>query len=94
MLVIPLRLRASPLRLLKLFVPVFESQDFLDVKSVLARTPILRDPVDQHRDFRHWRIHPVEQAQFEGQRYLLESFRPIRLDPPIFDLLGASDDLR
>jgi hypothetical protein len=56
------------------------------VQNVFASTSVLRDLVDQHRDLGHWRIHPVQQAQFEGHRYLLESLRPVRLDLPIFDL--------
>jgi hypothetical protein len=41
---------------------MFESQNFLDVQLVHASTAILGDPVDHHRDFRDWRIHPVEQS--------------------------------
>jgi hypothetical protein len=55
----------SALGLSTLFVPVLESQNLLDVQSVLASAMILRDPVDQHGHFRHWRIHPVQQPQFE-----------------------------
>lgn len=63
MLVFPLRLRASPLRLPGSLVPVLEAQNLLNVQSVLASA--FRDPVNEHRDFWHGRIHPVEQAQFE-----------------------------
>ena len=42
-------------------VPVFESQNFLDVQSVFASTAIFCDPMDQHRDLGDWGIHPVEQ---------------------------------
>jgi hypothetical protein len=64
------------------------------MKAVFARTPILRDPVDQHRDFGYWRIHPVQQPQFKWHRDLREALRPVRLDLAVFDLLRASDDLR
>ena len=83
----------SPRGLLASLVPVLESQNLLDMKAVFARTPILGDPVDQHGHLWHWRIHPVQQPQFEWHRDLRETFRPIWLDLAIFDLLGASDDL-
>jgi len=67
---------------------MFEPQDLLDVQSVLTRTP--GDFVYQHRDLRHWRIHPVEQAKCEWQRNLREALRPIGLDLAAFDLLRAS----
>lgn len=74
-------------------VPVLESQNFLDVQLVFARTAVLRDLADQYRDFRDRAIHPVEQAQLEGHRDLPEPLRPIRLDLAVFDLLGVRDDL-
>jgi hypothetical protein len=46
-------------------VPMLVVQHLLDVQSVFASAAILDDPVDQHRDLWHGRIHPVEQAQFE-----------------------------
>ena len=42
-----------PLRLLPPLVPVFESQNFLDVQPIFACPAILRYRVDQHTDF--WR---------------------------------------
>ena len=71
---------------------MLEPQDFLDVQSVFAPTP--GDPVDQHRDFWHGRIHPVQQPQFKRQRDLRETLRPIGFDLAIFDLLRARDDFR
>ena len=69
------------------------SQDFLDVQLVFARTAVLRDLVDQHRDFGDWRIHAVEQPQFKWHADLRETLRPVRFDLAVFDLLGACDDL-
>jgi hypothetical protein len=63
------------------------------VQSVLVSTAVLRDLVNQDRDFGYWAIHPVEQAQFKWKRDPREAFRPIRLDLAIFDLLSASDNL-
>jgi hypothetical protein len=69
-------------------------QDFFDVQSVFPCPVILPDPVDQYRYLWNWRIHPVEQAQFEWQRDLRKALRPIWFDPAVFDLLCARDDLR
>ena len=73
---------------------MLESQNFLDVQLVFTSTAVLRDSVDQHCDFRYWRIHPVEQAQFERHRNLLEALCPVGLDLAVFDLFRASDDFR
>ena len=75
-------------------VPVLETQNLFYVQSVLVSAAILRDPVDQHRDFGYGWIHPVAEAQFEWQRNHRESFRPIGLDPAVLDLLCARYDLR
>jgi hypothetical protein len=53
---------------------MLESQNFPNVQSVFASAAILGDFVDQHRDFGDWRIHPVQQAQFEGNRNLREAY--------------------
>lgn len=82
----------SPLRLLRPLIPMLEPQHLLDVQPILARTTILHDPVDQHRDFWHRWIHAVQQPQFEWQRDFREPLRPVRLDLAVFDLLGARDD--
>ena len=84
----------SPLGLSRSLVPMLESQNLLDMKAVFSSAAILRDPVDQHRNFWHGRIHPVQQPQFEWLRDLRETLRPIRLDLAVFDLLGASDNFR
>jgi hypothetical protein len=55
----------SPFRLLPPPVPILESQNLLYVQSVFVGAAILRDPMDQHRDFGDWRIHPIDQAQFK-----------------------------
>jgi hypothetical protein len=68
---------------------MLETKNLLDVKSVFASA--FCDPVDQHRDFRHGRIHPVER-EFEWQRHFPESFRPIQFDLTVLDLLRASDN--
>ena len=73
---------------------MFESQNLLDVQSVFASAVILGDPVDQHGDFWDWRIHPVQQAQFEGHRNLREAPCPIGLDLAVLDLFRASNDFR
>lgn len=73
---------------------MLEAQNFLDVQLVFTRTAVLRDFVYQHRDFGDWRIHPVEQAQFKWNGYLLKPFRPVGFDLAVLDLLGARDDLR
>jgi hypothetical protein len=73
---------------------MLESHNFLDVQLVLTCGFVLRDLVDQQRDFGHWRIHAVEYAQFEGHSHLREALCPVGLDLAIFDLLGARDDLR
>ena len=59
---------------------MLEPQNFLDVQSVITRTSILSDPVDQHNDFWHGRIHSIEQAQ-------------LRFDLAVLDLFRARDDL-
>jgi hypothetical protein len=41
-------------------IPMFESQNFLDVQLVFPGTAILRDFADKDCDLRHWTIHPVE----------------------------------
>lgn len=73
---------------------MLEVKNFLDVQLVLASAAILGDLVDQHGDFRYWRVHPVQQTEFERQRDLLEALRPIGLNLTIFNLLGACDDRR
>ena len=73
---------------------MFESQNLLDMQSVLSSTAILVDPMDQHRDFWDWRIHPVQQSQFEGHRNLRQALCPIGLDLAVLDLFRASDDFR
>src|SRR5271168_2479016 len=40
------------------------------------------------------RSHAVQQPQFEWQRHLRESFRPVGLDLAVFDLLRPRNDLR
>jgi hypothetical protein len=82
----------SPLGLSRSLVPTLESQNLLDMKAVFSSAAILRDSMDQNRDFRHGRIHPFEQPQFEWHRDLRETRRPIWLDLAIFALLGAPDD--
>ena len=50
----------SPLGFLPSLVPMFETQNLLDVQLVITSAAVLRDLVDQHRDLGNWRIHPVE----------------------------------
>jgi hypothetical protein len=71
---------------------VLESQDLLDVQSVFPSASVLRDSVDQHRHLWDWRIHPVQQAQFERYRNLREALCPIGLDSAVLNLLRASND--
>jgi hypothetical protein len=52
-------------RLLPTLVPVLVVQNLLDVQSILALLSIRGDPVDEYGHFRHWRIHSVQQSQFE-----------------------------
>ena len=73
---------------------MFESQNLLDMQSVFSSAAILGDPMDQHSDFGNRRIHPVQQAKFEGYRDLREALCPIGLDLAVFNLLRASDDFR
>jgi hypothetical protein len=71
---------------------VLESEYLLDVQFVCSLAVISCDLVDQHGHFRHWRVHPIEQAQPKWQRDTLQSLGPIGLDLPIFNLLRACDD--
>ena len=72
---------------------MLESQNLLDVESVLTRPTILRDPVNEDCHFRHGRIHSVQQAQFEWRCDLAEALRPVGLDLSVFNLFRACDDL-
>ena len=46
---------------------MLESQNFLDVQPIFTGTAVLRNLVDQHRDFWDGGIHALEQAQFKRQ---------------------------
>ena len=75
------------------FSQVLKTKYFVNVELVFSRPTVAGYFINQHRDFRNWRTHSIDQTELKRQGDALQAFCPVGLDLPVFNLLRACNDL-